>query len=52
MLYDTPNQPQFGMAFRRDWEAYREYNLAFAKALAVGSPAVRPNAAPSSRTIT
>ncbi|MDR2986211.1 MAG: trehalose-6-phosphate synthase [Nocardiopsaceae bacterium] len=34
MLYDTPNQPQFGMAFRRDWEAYREYNLAFARALA------------------
>jgi len=34
MLYDTPNQPQFGLAFRRDWEAYREYNMAFAKALA------------------
>jgi trehalose 6-phosphate synthase len=36
MLYDTPNQPQFGMAFRRDWEAYRQYNLAFAEALATG----------------
>ncbi len=36
MLYDTPNQPQFGMAFRRDWEAYREYNMAFAQALASG----------------
>ena len=36
MLYDTPNQPQFGMAFRRDWEAYREYNMAFAQALAAG----------------
>ncbi len=36
MLYDTPNQPQFGMAFRRDWEAYRAYNLAFAQALASG----------------
>ena len=34
MLYDTPNQPQFGLAFRRDWEAYREYNAAFAAALA------------------
>jgi trehalose 6-phosphate synthase len=34
MLYDTPNQPQFGLAFQRDWEAYREYNMAFAKALA------------------
>ena len=34
MLYDTPNQPQFGMAFRRDWAAYREYNMAFARALA------------------
>ena len=37
MLYDTPNQPQFGLAFRRDWEAYREYNMAFAKALADSS---------------
>jgi trehalose 6-phosphate synthase len=34
MLYDTPNQPQFGLAFRRDWDAYREYNMAFAAALA------------------
>src|SRR5690349_464851 len=34
MLYDTPNQPQFGIAFRRDWDAYRDYNTAFAKALA------------------
>lgn len=34
MLYDMPNQPQFGMAFRRDWEAYRTYNMAFAQALA------------------
>ncbi len=34
MLYDTPNQPQFGLEFRRDWEAYRDYNLAFATALA------------------
>jgi trehalose 6-phosphate synthase len=34
MLYDTPSRPQFGFAFERDWAAYREYNLAFAKALA------------------
>lgn len=34
MLYDIPNHPQFGLAFRRDWAAYREYNLAFARALA------------------
>jgi trehalose 6-phosphate synthase len=34
MLYDTPNQPQFGISFRRDWEAYREYNGVFAAALA------------------
>src|SRR5215813_11373288 len=44
MLYDTPNRPQFGLSFRRDWAAYREYNLAFARALAdasqPGTPAV------------
>jgi trehalose 6-phosphate synthase len=34
MLYDTPNRPQFAGAFRRDWEAYRDYNRAFAEALA------------------
>jgi len=37
MLYDTPNHPQFGLAFRRDWEAYRAYNMAFAQALAASS---------------
>ncbi len=42
MLYDMPNQPQFGMAFRRDWEAYREYNLAFAQALASGQDGPDP----------
>jgi trehalose 6-phosphate synthase len=44
MLYDTPNRPQFGVAFRRDWAAYREYNLAFAEALAAaaGGSAGRP----------
>jgi len=37
MLYDTPNWPQFGVAFRRDWAAYRDYNTAFAEALATAS---------------
>ncbi|HET9897499.1 MAG TPA: trehalose-6-phosphate synthase [Streptosporangiaceae bacterium] len=34
MLYDTPTRPQFGASFRRDWAAYRDYNQAFADALA------------------
>jgi trehalose 6-phosphate synthase len=34
MLFDTPNQPQFGREFRRDWESYLAYNEAFADALA------------------
>jgi trehalose 6-phosphate synthase len=34
LLYDTPNHPQFGLEFRRDWAAYRDYNTAFAEALA------------------
>jgi trehalose 6-phosphate synthase len=34
MLFDTPNQPRFGTAFAREWDSYREYNAAFAKALA------------------
>jgi trehalose 6-phosphate synthase len=33
LLFDTPNQPQFGHEFRRDWEAYLVYNEAFAGAL-------------------
>jgi trehalose 6-phosphate synthase len=37
MLYDTPNQPQFGLSFRRDWEAFGDYNMAFAQALAAAS---------------
>src|SRR5215468_9642438 len=32
-LFDTPNQPQFGREFRRDWESYLAYNEAFAAAL-------------------
>jgi trehalose 6-phosphate synthase len=34
MLFDTPNQPQFAGAFRRDWAAYLAYNEAFADAVA------------------
>ncbi|HEY2551535.1 MAG TPA: trehalose-6-phosphate synthase [Streptosporangiaceae bacterium] len=34
MLYDTPNRPDFGPAFSREWAAYRAYNTAFAAALA------------------
>jgi trehalose 6-phosphate synthase len=34
MLFDTPNHPQFGLEFRRDWESYLAYNEAFADALA------------------
>jgi len=33
-LFDTPNQPQFGAGFRRDWAAYVAYNEMFADALA------------------
>ena len=33
LLFDTPNQPQFGYEFRRDWESYLVYNEAFAGAL-------------------
>ncbi len=34
MLYDTPNQPHFGVAFEREWESFRIYNREFAEALA------------------
>src|SRR4029077_13665821 len=37
MLYDTPNRPLFGLAFRREWESFRVYNAAFADALAEGA---------------
>jgi trehalose 6-phosphate synthase len=37
MLYDTPNRPNFGLAFRREWESFRVYNAAFAQALADGA---------------
>ncbi len=44
MLYDTPNQPDFGIAFGREWESYRTYNREFAEALAdkAGPPAGGP----------
>jgi trehalose 6-phosphate synthase len=44
MLYDTPNQPHFGMAFGREWESFRTYNRAFAEALAedAGPPGQDP----------
>ena len=34
MLFDTPNRPQFGAGFRRDWQAYLAYNETFADAVA------------------
>jgi trehalose 6-phosphate synthase len=37
MLYDTPNRPNFGLAFRREWESFRGYNATFAAALAAGA---------------
>ena len=43
MLYDTPSRPVFGLAFRRDWEAFRAYNAAFAAALAEGAGAATPD---------
>jgi trehalose 6-phosphate synthase len=34
LLFDLPNQPQFGPEFQRDWAAYQAYNETFADALA------------------
>jgi len=34
LLFDTPNQPQFGPEFRRHWQSYQAYNEAFATAMA------------------
>jgi trehalose 6-phosphate synthase len=34
LLFDTANQPQFGLPFAPDWAAYLAYNEAFADALA------------------
>jgi trehalose 6-phosphate synthase len=33
-LYDIPNKPHFDGRWRRDWEGYRAYDEAFARALA------------------
>src|SRR5579875_572763 len=37
LLYDIPSQPGFGPAFAAEWESYRAYNAAFARALAEGA---------------
>src|SRR5208282_1899324 len=34
LLFDNPNQPQFGRQFQRDWQSYLAYNETFADALA------------------
>jgi trehalose 6-phosphate synthase len=34
LLFDTPNEPEFGLKFARDWDSYLAYNQAFADALA------------------
>jgi trehalose 6-phosphate synthase len=34
LLYNTPTAPHFDTRFRREWESYRDYNGAFALALA------------------
>jgi len=36
LLFETPVEPRFGPAFRRDWQSYVAYNEAFARALAAG----------------
>jgi trehalose 6-phosphate synthase len=41
-LFDTPNQPQFGREFRRDWQSYLAYNEAFADAVAQEAGRARP----------
>jgi trehalose 6-phosphate synthase len=47
MLFDTPNRPLFGLAFRREWESFRTYNAAFADALAEGAGPAAPGPAPA-----
>jgi trehalose 6-phosphate synthase len=46
-LFDTPNQPQFGARFRRDWESYVAYNEMFAAALAEEAAAEETGAQPA-----
>src|SRR5437763_3343851 len=52
MLYDTPNRPHFGLAFRREWESFRAYNEAFAAALAEGAGPAAGSAAPAAAPVT
>ena len=46
LLYDLPGQPSFGPPFWNDWNAYTDYNRAFATALAeaAGSGGGQPRA--------
>jgi trehalose 6-phosphate synthase len=37
LLYDTASSPAFGARSRREWRAYREYDAAFADALAASA---------------
>ena len=39
LLFETPVEPRFGPAFRRDWQSYVAYNEAFARALMAGATA-------------
>ena len=48
MLFDTPNEPGFGLAFRREWESFRAYNAAFADALAEGAGTGQTSTGPTS----
>ncbi|MGH3273042.1 MAG: alpha,alpha-trehalose-phosphate synthase (UDP-forming) [Streptosporangiaceae bacterium] len=47
MLYSLPGEPRFGPEFEQDWESFREYNRAFATALAqaCAEPGRQPRAA-------
>jgi len=52
MLYDTPNRPLFGLAFRREWESFRVYNPEFADADAQGAgPDAETAAGPGTRAM-
>ncbi|HTT54711.1 MAG TPA: trehalose-6-phosphate synthase [Streptosporangiaceae bacterium] len=42
MLFDTPDEPNFGLPFRREWHSFRSYNAAFAAALAKGASDQEP----------
>lgn len=38
LLYDTPSKPNFDARWRQEWTSYRNYNAAFADALAQEAP--------------